>query len=305
MQYSWDLGDGTLLTTPDAVHSYATAGVYTVKMLVSSAGGCADSMKKTVSVYASPKADFHVLDICEKLQLPLFNTTVNNTNSTINYAWDFGNGYVSNVYTPQYAYPAKGTYNIKLSVSTAQCPATVDTKQATVVIGGPQGGINYPPLRAVLNFPLVLQARNIGGSVSWNPGINLDRTDSYTPTFRGFNDQLYTITIKDPVGCVTVDTQLVKTYKKIDIFVPTVFTPNGDGVNDLLRPLLMSFKEVHYFRIYNRWGNLLFEMKSDRPGWNGIYKGNPAESQILVWMIEAVDVDGVVHQQQGTTLLMR
>ena len=84
-----------------------------------------------------------------------------------------------------------------------------------------------------------------------------------------------------------------------------MFTPGTDGKNDLLRPLLMSFVKVNYFRIFNRWGKLLFEMKSDGPGWDGRVKGQPAELQTVIWMIEAVDVDGVVHKKQGTTVLMR
>jgi gliding motility-associated-like protein len=67
----------------------------------------------------------------------------------------------------------------------------------------------------------------------------------------------------------------------------------------------MGFKEVHYFRIFNRWGKLMFEMKSDRPGWDGTVRNIPQEMQTVVWIIEAVDVDGKVHTKKGTTVLMR
>ncbi|MEP6676929.1 MAG: PKD domain-containing protein [Ferruginibacter sp.] len=305
MQYHWDLGDGTVSTTADVTHTYSGPGVYIVKMLVNSAGGCADSSSMTLNVYANPAAAFTVQSACVNLQVPITNQTINNSNSTVNYLWDFGNGQTSTAFNPVYAYPAPGSYNLKLTVSTVQCPFATNAKLEVVAIGDPQPGVVYQVQNAILNFPLILQARNFGGTVTWSPGINLDRADIYKPTFRGFNDQLYTIAIKDPIGCVTVDTQFVKTYKKIDIFVPNVFTPGNDGKNDLLRPLLMSFKEVHYFRIFNRWGQLLFEMKSDRPGWDGTVKGIPQDAQTVVWMIEAVDVDGIVHQKQGTTLLMR
>jgi gliding motility-associated-like protein len=62
---------------------------------------------------------------------------------------------------------------------------------------------------------------------------------------------------------------------------------------------------VNYFRVYDRWGKLLFQMKSDRPGWDGKLNGQPAEMQTVVWMIEAVDVDGVLHRKHGTTVLIR
>lgn len=67
-----------------------------------------------------------------------------------------------------------------------------------------------------------------------------------------------------------------------------------------------GFDHVNYFRVYNRWGKLLFQMNSDRPGWDGRVNGQvTTETQTVVWMIEAVDVDGVLHRKQGTTVLMK
>ncbi|WP_462219946.1 T9SS type B sorting domain-containing protein, partial [Ferruginibacter sp.] len=137
------------------------------------------------------------------------------------------------------------------------------------------------------------------------PPASLDDRNSPSPVFRGINAQLYTVRIKNPSGCFTVDTQLVKTHKKIDIFVPTAFTPGGDGKNDYLRPVMMGIIKVNYFRIYSRWGKLLFEMKSDLPGWDGKINNQPQEIQTVVWVIEAIDVDGKVHNQRGTTVLYR
>ncbi|MEP6675638.1 MAG: PKD domain-containing protein, partial [Ferruginibacter sp.] len=290
----------------NVVHTYANPGIYKVKIIVNSAGGwCSDSSSKTINVYATPVPEFKVQPVCINLQLPLVNQTVNNSNSTPNYLWDFDNGQTSNLFNPVQIYSVPGTYTIKLSVSTLQCPSPVNIKQQDIVIDAARPGVTYATRNAILNFPEKLEARNFGGSVLWTPGKNLDKTDSYTPNFRGFNDQLYTIAVKTSSNCVTIDTQLVKTYKKINVYVPDVFTPNDDGVNDLLRPLLMSFKEVHYFRIYNRWGKLLFETKTDRPGWDGKVKGIALDTQTIIWMLEAVDVDGIVHRNKGTTLLMR
>jgi gliding motility-associated-like protein len=67
----------------------------------------------------------------------------------------------------------------------------------------------------------------------------------------------------------------------------------------------MGFKQVNFFRIYNRWGKLLFEMKSDRPGWDGSSKDLDQSTQAVVWMIEAIDMDGVLHKAQGSTVLVR
>lgn len=304
MQYLWTLGDGTTATTRDVTHSYSNPGDYFIKMVVTSDKGCADSSTINVKVLPYAIADFFVEPVCEKLRLPLTNRTINTANTPLNFLWDFGNGATSTEINPVYSYPVAGNYTIKLSVNSNLCPLTVNTKQFDIVIDAPVAGIRYADKEAIMNFPEQLQARNIGSSVTWSPGFFLDNRYSYKPYFRSIDPQLYTIQLKTLTGCLTVDTQLVKTRKKIEIYVPTVFTPGNGGENDYLRPLLMSFLKVNYFRVYNRWGKLLFATQTDRPGWDGRVNGQLAETQTVVWMIEAVDVDGNVHRKQGTTVLM-
>ena len=307
LQYNWDLGDGNTATTKDVTYSYAQPGVYLVKMLVTeTTGGCADSSSFTVTVYPFAMPEFTVKPICVNLRVPIFNQTKDLSGTTINYLWDFGNGTTSTDRIPYQIYSVAGTYLIKLSVSTAQCPLAFVTKQLLVNIEAQQPGTSYPVINTISFFREQLQARPIGNSVLWIPGTSLDNRISYKPIFYGPSDQLYTIQLRTPNGCLTVDTQFVKTRKNIKIYVPNIFTPgNKDGKNDLLRPLLMSFVKVNYFRVYDRWGKLLFEMKSDRPGWDGRFGGQEVSLQTVVWTIEAVDIDGVVHREQGTTILMR
>lgn len=305
MQYVWDMGDGIAKTSADVTYAYAKAGNYKVKLLLDAAGGCKDSAFTNIVVHPVPAADFNIQNICVNLQVPLNNRTFNNTTSTVNYLWNFGNGHFDNVKNPVYSYPVAGTYPVTLSVSTAQCPASFDSKTINVVIEAVTKGITYPVKDAAFNFPEQLQARNISKNIVWTPATNLNNRYILNPVFNGVTPQLYTIEIKTPSGCVTVDTQLVKTHKKIEIYVPTGFTPDGNGVNERLRPVLIGFSKVNYFRIYDRWGKMIFSMNSDQPGWNGYINGYPASTQTVVWMIEAVDVDGVVHRKQGTTVLIR
>ncbi len=305
MQYYWNFGDGLADTVASPVHTYAQAGVYQVKMVVTGEGNCADSTSYTVTVYPVAHAAFTVSPACINVRVPVINLTSNIPGTTVNYSWDFGNGYRSTDRIPVYQYTTPGTYSITLTVTTAQCPLSVSTKKMDVVIDAPLPGIMYPVKNAISYFPETLQARNIGNSVIWIPATSLDNRTSYMPVFKGPADQLYRIQLRTASGCITVDTQWVVTRKNIKIYVPTVFTPGNDGKNDLLRPLLMSFVKVNYFRIYDRWGKLLFEMKNDRPGWDGRVNGQPVEMQTVVWVIEAIDVDGVVHREQGTTVLIR
>ncbi|HNH21817.1 MAG TPA: PKD domain-containing protein, partial [Ferruginibacter sp.] len=309
MQYQWDLGDGNTATTQHVTHTYANPGTYTVRLITSGTnGGCSDTISKTATVFAYPVADFLLSSpTCANTPIYVVNKTINTTTTTLDYLWEFGNGQTGNTRTPVYSYPAAGIYKVKLSVNITGCPTPVSTRELDIIVEPAIPGTRYPDFNARYNFPEVLHAQTLGNSVLWTPATNLDNRFSYNPTFKGMHDQLYTIELKNARnGCVTVDTLLVKTQKKIEIYVPTVFTPGGDGVNDLLRPLLFGFDHVNYFRVYNRWGKLLFQMNSDRPGWDGRINGQvTTETQTVVWMIEAVDVDGKTHRKQGTTVLLR
>ena len=91
--------------------------------VLTSASDCSLQTKtRHIEIYPVPVPDFSVQPVCRNLPLPVTNRTTNNTQSTVNYFWDFGNGHSDNAYSPAYAYTASGTYTVKLKVSTVQCP---------------------------------------------------------------------------------------------------------------------------------------------------------------------------------------
>lgn len=181
----------------------------------------------------------------------------------------------------------------------------LSTPKQGIVIEHPIPPITYPVKYAIINLSLPLEARKIGEHVLWDPEIHLDNPSSYTPNFRSSTEQMYSITMVTAAGCVTIDSQLVKTVKNVEIYVPTAFTPNGDGNNDILRPVIRGVQSITYFRIFNRAGNLLFQTTTDRAGWDGTYKGAQQDPQTVVWMLECIGVDGHVFNRKGSSLLLR
>ncbi len=203
-----------------------------------------------------------------------------------------------------YTVTESGTYYALLVNS--DCSSPLQTRKIDMVVDTARPGTTYPLIDIAYNFPIKLHARGVdfASSVLWSPATNLDNPNIYTPYFKGMHEQFYTIEIKTATGCTTVDTQMVKTHKEIAIYVPSVFTPGGDGVNDYLRPLLLGFEKVKYFRIYNRWGKMIYQTQSDLPGWDGRIGNVVQETQTVIWMIEAVDIDGKTHFRKGSTLLI-
>jgi gliding motility-associated-like protein len=306
MEYLWTFGDGNTANTRDVVYSYKKAGNFTIKLVVSSIGICADSTSFDVKINQNAVAAFAAEATCIDLPVNIVNNTRDTLSSPVSYLWTFGNGQTSTLKDPPVqVYTAAGNYNISLSVSTSQCPFPVHTVTHVLVVERPRPATNYPLEWAVINLPLDLHARAIGETVLWNPAINLNDSKSFNPVFKGATEQLYTIDIRTKAGCITTDTQLVKLVKNIEIFVPNAFTPNGDGINDDLKPVFYGIKQLRYFRVYNRWGQLFFQTESLKKGWNGMFKNVRQEMQTLVWVLEALGADGNIYLRKGTSVLLR
>jgi gliding motility-associated-like protein len=95
------------------------------------------------------------------------------------------------------------------------------------------------------------------------------------------------------------------TFVLENIYVPRVFTPNGDGVNDVLKPILVGIPTFHYFSVYNRWGNLVFTTSDPGVGWDGRFKGVQQPTETYLWIAEGVDTDGNKVVRKGMVSLVR
>ncbi|HVM88053.1 MAG TPA: Ig-like domain-containing protein, partial [Puia sp.] len=94
-------------------------------------------------------------------------------------------------------------------------------------------------------------------------------------------------------------------FMPVNIYVPRVFTPNGDGQNDVLKPILVGISNFHYFTVYNRWGNIIFTTEDPGTGWDGTFKGVPQPVETYLWIAEGVDNQGNRVVQKGMVSLVR
>jgi hypothetical protein len=119
----------------------------------------------------------------------------------------------------------------------------------------------------------------------------------------------YTITMKTTNNCTVVDTVMVRVQQPnpivSTILVPKAWTPNNDGHNDKLTPLRLNIQEIKSFRIYNRWGQLVFETKTIGEGWDGIYKGQEQSTDVYTWTLDSIGVDGIRYRKSGNSVLIR
>jgi gliding motility-associated-like protein len=298
--YTWSPVAG--LSNPGISNPLATPDITTSYILTSRSlgGGCRTT--DTVVVTASSVSNNLSLIGKDVFCAGFGDSAVLQVDPSENIQWYKDNVPIRGAVSDKFKVTQSGSY-YAIIVSAEGC--VLNTKKQSVFIDKARPGITYPVEYAVINMPYRLVARSFGSSVLWDPAISLDNAANISPIFKGNSEQLYSIAIKTNTGCITIDTQMVKVIKGVDIYVPTAFTPNGDGLNEILRPILMGVKELQFFRVYNRWGQLLFETKTKWQGWDGKLNGKQQATGVVVWEAQALGVDGKTYTQKGTSVLVR
>ena len=155
-----------------------------------------------------------------------------------------------------------------------------------------------------------LQFNGTGGlNYLWSPSTGLSSTTIANPigVYNASIDSVkYKLIVTDVAGCADSAFVRVIIFKtNPSVFVPTAFTPNNDGKNDIIRPIAVGILKINYFSIYNRWGQLVFTTTVDRAGWDGRIGGTLQNSGVFVWMVSAVDYLGKPIFLKGTVALIR
>ena len=115
----------------------------------------------------------------------------------------------------------------------------------------------------------------------------------------------YEVLIESSFGCKGYDTIQVIVVGQAAFYVPNAFSPNGDGKNDIFRPIAIGYRNLNHFRIFNRWGEKVYFGQSLDSGWDGYYKGRPAELGVYFWELSYTDRLGKQGIMKGDVTLMR
>lgn len=201
--------------------------------------------------------------------------------------------------------PQVTTRYIVTVTDTLGCPKPVYDTVLVKVAPLPNVRINMQDTTIVTGQTLRIPAVGAATYV-WSPAIGLSSTTSATPTATPPDDITYTVVGTSEFGCKASDTIAIKLYNVYPgMFVPSAFTPNNDGLNDVIRPVLLGMKELKSFRVYNRYGQLVFETNEQGKGWDGNLNGKPQGVGAYVWVAEGITYLGYVRKQKGTVILIR
>lgn len=202
-------------------------------------------------------------------------------------------------YTPAPGYAGTDAIVVQVSDGFATTTTTITFTMEQPVPAIRMQVINAPAMAAVS-----LQARTFGTAYTWSPATGLNNPNTANPVATLGTDQEYRVSISTAGGCTTVDTVLVRRYKE-HIYVANVFSPNGDGMNDLLFPNLVGVRELRVFRVFNRAGKKVFETSRIGHGWDGRVNGELQPVDTYVWSAEVITTDGTRVVKNGTVSLLR
>lgn len=277
--YLWHFGDGTNSYLSNPSHQFPAVGTYNVTLVATDPyTGCSDSTMQPVSISPSPNPGFSYSDSigCGLLNV-VYTAAVYNT--SWNYVWNFGNGAsTEQVGQVGYQFTQQGCYDISLTVTNPQgCTATETNFNVACVYESPVAVAGADPTEVTTLEPLVEFTNNSenASSYAWNFG---DGTYGF-----GFEpihlfpaepaDYVVSLVAMNEVGCTDTAYVSIHVEENLIYYVPNSFTPNDDEKNQVFLPIIsQGFKPGTYLlRIFNRWGELVFESKDPYTGWGGDY----------------------------------
>jgi gliding motility-associated-like protein len=305
--YEWDFGDTNGSNQPNPSYTFGTEGPQNVTLIAFSNNGCSDTLTQSVDVHYLPDVNFINSTPCLNGGSQFIDSTIVIDTTAVSWDWNFGDNGTDNVQDPLHVYQSPGTYNVTLIVTTGFGCVDSLTMPSTV-LPGPTAAFdadNYSVnLFQQVNF--TDQSTPANDIVDWywdfgdGMGTSTDQNTSYSYDSTNTFSVLFVVT--DINGCMD------SLYKDIVVFMPPVvpsgFTPNGDGQNDILYVLGGPYKELD-FLIYNNWGELIFESHDQSVGWDGTYKGIDQPLGVFVYTVRAVTQDDVTHELSGDVTLLR
>ncbi len=298
----WTLGNGTSSTKQNPTISYLTSGAKTISLAVKSLEGCiSDTVYKNLVADPQPFPSMTFADACKNTSVSFIAADAS-ANSRLSWSWNFGDGFIGSGNPAQHIYSAAGNYNVSLYAAT-QNGCMSNTIQKMINIYGTNANAGSDINAAELQ-PVQLQGSG-GTTYQWSPPFGLNNPNIPNPIAILSKDQTYYLTAFTPQGCSSVDTITIKVYKGPELYVPNAFSPNNDDLNDVFKVIAVGIIEVKYLRIYNRWGQRVFETSDFSRGWDGIFNGEKQPPDVYVWVTSARDFKGNLLFRKGFVMLVR
>lgn len=303
-QFTWLFDDNSTGINTPITHTFSDPGNHSVILIAQTVPGCSDTF--THAFVLPVNIDYGINDSAIDCKSAKLTATYNMGDTAAQYYWFFDNNTRDSSNPIIHTYPETGQNN------------------ATLVIVNPEGcmdtfshnfNINYTLTPDFTYVPLVPQRDSPIHFINlsplnavyydWNFGDGTN--DSVRNPIKLYNASGHykvCLTASDTNKCPGIVCKWIDAIRTKLIDVPKAFSPNGDGMNDILYVHGVGVSTI-LFRVYNRWGQVIFDTDNMLKGWDGTFKNNAQPGDAYAYIVEATYLDGTTETKQGNVLLLR
>jgi len=287
--------------------------VYTVTVV----DGCGATTTAFAKIYTDPiplanmTANFY--QGCMPFCIQFKNETTITSGSIKQYTWATGNGDTLRSANPQYCYTSSGTYNVTLTVvSDSGCSSSRTKVDMMTVYSSPRAAFTYSPQPVTMLTPTVQftdESKDAYGIAYhwWYFGDNSDSTSNLgnpTHTYQDTGTYCANLIVMNNHGCSDTVTNCLVVGPAFTLYIPSAFSPNGNGVNETFKPVGEYVKNFEMY-IFDRWGLELYHSTDINRGWDGTVHGGAAIEDTYIYKITIMDSQGTLHAYIGNITLLK
>ncbi|MEY4936578.1 MAG: hypothetical protein RIS64_2937 [Bacteroidota bacterium] len=312
--WNWQYGDGTTSFVQNPAHLYQTPGVKNIVLKVVDKKGCLADTTRPIRWYPVPP--ILIIEPSRYVDCTPTNTEFKNLSvpidSTYNIVWTFGDGTTGTGISPKHTYTQAGTYSVSVNVtSPIGCKASASYPSWIKVKQGAIANFDFTPDKPN-TFMNTVQFRDLSKfSDRWqwffsNKGYSTQQNPTFV--FRDTGLQKIKLVASNANHCVDSMIKYIDVEPKVIYHLPNAFSANQDGKNDLFKGTgflegMTGFK----MRIWNRWGELVFETNNPSEGWNGqkFNSGREEPQGVYICVVQFTGPRGEPHEIEGFATLIR
>jgi gliding motility-associated-like protein len=301
----WDFGDLQTSTASSPLHTFIGSGSFVTTLITTASNGCKDTIFRYVTINVIPYPDFVSTTACKGNATFFTDQSFISEGSIVSWTYDFAdqtpNDTIANT---NHVFQGIGVYPVTLTVTSDKGCYNSVAYNVNV--------LNQPTASFVMSSNPALAGENVtfndastGNPTSWSWNFGDETgTNLQNPAHIYSAGGYYTISLTaiDQNGCTdTISKEILIAMLPV---LPTAFTPNGDNENDVFYVRGGPFKSI-LFKVYNNWGELLYQTDDQTQGWDGKYKNIDQAMGVYVWYVEVEVADGRIFKKSGDVTLIR
>ncbi len=303
--WEWDFGNGSTSSIQHPQHIYSNGGTYSVQLIVTASNDCVDTIHQDLIIHYSPVPGFTNTNACEMNTIYFTDQSTIPLGTITGWNYDFyGLGNSTNQH-PEFVFPLAGTYPVTIT-ATSSFGCSASATQNVSVIQSPTADFSATPNPALVSQDILFQDLSTGTNLTswyWEFGDGSANNQQH-PVHDYSMGGVYTVilTVTDANNCTDTISKAISV--ELLPVLPTGFTPNGDGENDVFIIRGGPFTSVD-FKVFSNWGELIFESFDETIGWDGTHKGEDAPVGVYTWTFVVEMGNGQIVKKSGDVTLLR